>query len=215
MTLFVVISQTLLVNLMTLTICYIPLIVVILAGMSLFLFMMFIKLSQSATVEKPADRTVFLPFCTKNVLLFSLFLWLQFLILLFLLVLFLHFWKHAHVIPIPKMKNPTIRDLRPISLLSLPSQIFEHFIFNSVSNTLYKSYDDDQGGCRPQSSTCCASMLLVCLIQLQFLVSRSLLLTQLTTTSFQYLNTALLLAPTFSSPNCAMTGPWTSQKNKY
>ena len=125
------------------------------------------------------------------------------------------FWKHAHVIPIPKMKNPTIRDLRPISLLSLPSQIFEHFIFNSVGNTLYKSYDDDQGGCRPQSSTCCASMLLVCLIQLQFLVSRSLLLTQLATTSFQYLNTALLLAPTFSSPNCAMTGPWTSQKNKY
>ena len=65
-------------------------------------------------------------------------------------------WKIAHVIPVPKLKNPSIQDLRPISLLSLPSKIFERFIFNSVSSIFYDNYDDNQYGFRPRSSTCCA-----------------------------------------------------------
>ena len=65
-------------------------------------------------------------------------------------------WKHAHVIPVPKNSNPSIQELRPISLLSLPSKIFERFIFTSVSYLFYDHFDSNQFGFRPNSSTCCA-----------------------------------------------------------
>ncbi len=65
-------------------------------------------------------------------------------------------WKHAYVIPIPKVNNPTAYDLRPISLLPVPSKIFERLIFNSVSDLFYDNFDANQFGFRPSSSTCCA-----------------------------------------------------------
>ena len=66
------------------------------------------------------------------------------------------FWKLAHISPVPKCANPTIQQLRPISLLSLPSKMFESFIFKSVKHIFYCNFDDNQFGFRPNSSTTCA-----------------------------------------------------------
>ena len=64
------------------------------------------------------------------------------------------FWKHAHVIPLPKSSNPTVNDLRPISLLSLPSKVFECLMLKSVSHLFLNNFDVNQFGFRPKSSTC-------------------------------------------------------------
>ena len=65
-------------------------------------------------------------------------------------------WKEAHVAPIPKCHNATVHDLRPISLLCIPSKIFEKLIFNSVKNMFYTNFDSAQFGFRQNSSTVCA-----------------------------------------------------------
>ena len=41
-------------------------------------------------------------------------------------------FKIGHVVPIPKTVAPCINDLRPITLLSLPSKIFERTVVSSV-----------------------------------------------------------------------------------
>ena len=66
------------------------------------------------------------------------------------------FWKLAHVTPVPKCANPNIQQLRPISLLTLPSKMFEKFIFNPVQPVFYSKFDNNQFGFRPNSSTTCA-----------------------------------------------------------
>ena len=62
-------------------------------------------------------------------------------------------WKEAIVTPIPKVKNPSLDDFRPISLLNIPSKILEMLVLKSVKSRLIASYGDDQYGFRPGSST--------------------------------------------------------------
>ena len=112
-------------DLMTLTICYIPLTFVILVGISLYLIMMFIKLSQCVTARKLMDRMVFLPFKRNFCICFLYSFGCHFYFCISTST-FPTLCKQAHVILVPKMKNPTIHDLRPIiSLLSLPAKFFE------------------------------------------------------------------------------------------
>lgn len=65
-------------------------------------------------------------------------------------------WKIGTVIPIPKVKNSSnVSDLRPISLLPLPSKILEKFIHADLMNYLtdYHLLNDAQFGFRPGLST--------------------------------------------------------------
>jgi hypothetical protein len=62
-------------------------------------------------------------------------------------------WKKANVIPIPKKKNPSVNDLRPISLLPLLAKILEKIALQSVRMALINMYGQNQFGFRPQSST--------------------------------------------------------------
>ena len=65
-------------------------------------------------------------------------------------------WKEAHIVPTPKCYNASINDLRPISLLCIPSKIFERLVFNSVQSIFYSNFDSAQFGFRKNSSTSCA-----------------------------------------------------------
>jgi hypothetical protein len=63
-------------------------------------------------------------------------------------------WKHSHVSPIPKYGCFDIKNLRPISLLPLPSKLLEHFMLrNGAKETLLNSFGQNQFGGRPGSST--------------------------------------------------------------
>ena len=65
-------------------------------------------------------------------------------------------WKKALVSPIPKTRNPSLDDIRPISLLSPPAKILERIVLNSIKDMLLQNYDACQFGFRPGSSTQCA-----------------------------------------------------------
>ena len=65
-------------------------------------------------------------------------------------------FKFAHVSPIPKCANPSLKDIRPISLLPLPAKIFEKIVVNSMYHFIFSKYDNCQYGFRPKSSTTCA-----------------------------------------------------------
>ena len=62
-------------------------------------------------------------------------------------------WKEATVVPVPKTRNPSLVDFRPISLLSIPSKILESLVLESVKSQLISSYGTSQYGFRPGSST--------------------------------------------------------------
>ena len=62
-------------------------------------------------------------------------------------------WKMAMIAPIPKKKNPSLNDFRPISLLSIPSKLLETLVLNSVRQRLLLHYGDYQFGFRPGAST--------------------------------------------------------------
>ena len=62
-------------------------------------------------------------------------------------------WKKAKVMPIPKKPNPTLDDLRPISLLPVFSKILEKISLDSVKNDLLSMYGSNQFGFRPGYST--------------------------------------------------------------
>ena len=62
-------------------------------------------------------------------------------------------WKRAKVTPIPKKSNPSIDDIRPISLLSPPAKILEKIVLKSIKYKLLENYDVNQFGFRPGSST--------------------------------------------------------------
>ena len=52
-------------------------------------------------------------------------------------IVFPQSWKHATVIPLPKVPNITgPEDLRPISLLPLPGKIVEHLIYTQIDQFL-------------------------------------------------------------------------------
>ena len=65
-------------------------------------------------------------------------------------------FKTGHIVPVPKCSNPSINDLRPISLLIVPSKILERLVLNSVKNTFIKHFGNNQFSYRPKSSTTCA-----------------------------------------------------------
>lgn len=78
-------------------------------------------------------------------------------------------WKISHVCPVPKCLPPQIDNLRPISLLPLPSKILERIILKSVHSHFVNRFGVNQFGSRPQSSTACAiiSLLHYALSQLE------------------------------------------------
>ena len=65
-------------------------------------------------------------------------------------------WKVSSVSPIPKNNTPTLRDVRPISLLPLPVRLLERIVVDSVKSKLLENFGDSQYGYRPKSSTQCA-----------------------------------------------------------
>ena len=62
-------------------------------------------------------------------------------------------WKIAKVIPIPKKANPTINNLRPVSLLPTFSKIIEKIALESIKENLITMYGSNQFGFRPKYST--------------------------------------------------------------
>lgn len=62
-------------------------------------------------------------------------------------------WKMANVTPIPKKRNPSIQDLRPISILPTISKIMEKCVLNSIKEKLVNLYGPEQFGFRPHCST--------------------------------------------------------------
>ena len=64
------------------------------------------------------------------------------------------------IIPLPKGKEISLNNLRPISLLSSLSKIFEKCLLFYLKKDIYKLYDNNQFGFRPKSSTQCAFIAL-------------------------------------------------------
>ena len=70
--------------------------------------------------------------------------------------IFLDSWKLARVCPIPKIDNPvTVRNFRPISILSVLSKVYEKSILSQLLNYIEKSavYNPTQSGFRKGHST--------------------------------------------------------------
>lgn len=65
-------------------------------------------------------------------------------------------WKCVAVSPIPKTSNPSIDDIRPISLLKTPAKLLEKVVLSSVKPMLLEHYGRHQFGFRQDSSTLCA-----------------------------------------------------------
>jgi len=71
-------------------------------------------------------------------------------------------WKLSNVVPLPKSSKPSIDKLRPISLLPVPSKVFEQLILHSDLYSLFlQSFGDTQFGSMPDSSTTCALIKLI------------------------------------------------------
>lgn len=62
-------------------------------------------------------------------------------------------WKRANVTPLPKCKNPTVNDFRPISVLSTFSKILEQYVVDSLRDCFIGVYGSNQFGFRPKYST--------------------------------------------------------------
>ena len=62
-------------------------------------------------------------------------------------------WKIANIVPVPKKKAPTIKDIRPISLLPIFGKIAEKVLLSSVKESLTNLFGPVQYGFRPNSST--------------------------------------------------------------
>jgi len=77
-------------------------------------------------------------------------------------------WKLSHISPIPKSKPPNIEKLRPISLLSTSSKIFERLFLDNLKPILLPLITPNQFGFMPQSSTS------ICLIKIQETVTKLL-----------------------------------------
>lgn len=69
-------------------------------------------------------------------------------------------WKLATVVPVPKTSKPSITDLRPISLLSTLSKVFERILAKAVHHHFLRSSGGDQHGGLPGRSTVTASILI-------------------------------------------------------
>ena len=62
-------------------------------------------------------------------------------------------WKLSHVVPVPKCRNPTLDDLRPLSMLPTFSKILERIVLKSIQRRLIDMYGSNQFGFRPATST--------------------------------------------------------------
>ena len=62
-------------------------------------------------------------------------------------------WKQANVVPVPKVKPPTLQTLRPISLTPLLAKVAESFICKWVMNSISAKLDPRQFGNRKGIST--------------------------------------------------------------
>ena len=62
-------------------------------------------------------------------------------------------WKFANVTPIPKKRNPSLKDLRPVSILPTVSKVLEKCVLASVKERLVDLYGPLQFGFRPHCST--------------------------------------------------------------
>ncbi len=65
-------------------------------------------------------------------------------------------WKLAHILPIPKTSPPAADQLRPISLLPVPSKILERVLLLQFRDQLTSWYGANQFAYRSKSSTLCA-----------------------------------------------------------
>ena len=65
-------------------------------------------------------------------------------------------WKTCAITPVPKKQSPSVKDLRPISLLPILSKYFEKLLFSKLSPDIYRYYGKFQYGFRPGSSTSAA-----------------------------------------------------------
>ena len=69
-------------------------------------------------------------------------------------------WKVSHIAPIPKTSPPTADQLRPISLLPLPSKILERIILYHFRDQLTQLFGNNQFAYRAKSSTTAALIAL-------------------------------------------------------
>ena len=70
-------------------------------------------------------------------------------------------WKMSHICPIPKSHPVSLENLRPISMLSIPSKILEKIVLRSVYQMFLCNIGNNQFGSRPSSSTSCAVIRLL------------------------------------------------------
>ena len=68
-------------------------------------------------------------------------------------------WKLGHIVPAPKRNNPTLDDLRPLSMLPVFSNILEQVVLKSIKTELIGLYGANQFGFRPSASTLHAHIL--------------------------------------------------------
>ena len=45
-------------------------------------------------------------------------------------------WKLGHVAPIPKCKNPSVGDIRPITLLPIPAKLLEKIVYKNLTSLI-------------------------------------------------------------------------------
>ena len=62
-------------------------------------------------------------------------------------------WKFAIIRPIPKSKNPTKDQYRPISLLPILSKVFERVVLSFMKDDFVKHFGNNQHAFRPHGST--------------------------------------------------------------
>ena len=66
-------------------------------------------------------------------------------------------WKMSTVVPLPKTSKPvSVDDVRPISLIPIPTKLLEKAVLNFAKPHFLRHYGEDQFGFRPRSSTTCA-----------------------------------------------------------
>jgi len=70
-------------------------------------------------------------------------------------------WKINEIRPIPKTKQPSLSQLRPISLLPLPMRVLEKFLLKRIKPTIINHIGPSQFGFVPHSSTQCALIKVV------------------------------------------------------
>lgn len=62
-------------------------------------------------------------------------------------------WKHGITVPVPKTSPPKVTELRPITLLPVPSKILERLVLRATSSGFEAACGSSQHGFRPLAST--------------------------------------------------------------